>query len=114
MWPIDVGAFFNESLKGFGPQMCKENYAFDTNLDDYLWIIVTSIEEADISLVKTNLSLYHKKFMNDNDVKSPLVWWKYHEKKSYYCFFCSLVFGIPRFQIEAKHIFSIVNILTNL
>jgi hypothetical protein len=74
--------FLMKALKDLDPKCVKKILPLTPNLDDYLWKSVTFIEEADLSLVKTNLSLYHKKITNDNDVKSPLVWWKYHEKKS--------------------------------
>jgi hypothetical protein len=31
-------------------------------------------------LVKTELSLYQQIAMNESDFKSPLQWWKHHEK----------------------------------
>jgi hypothetical protein len=50
------------------------------NYDDSLWGVAPSIEEANISLVKYKRSLYHRIQVDDNNVKSPLQWWKNHAK----------------------------------
>jgi hypothetical protein len=48
---------------------------------DTLWgFIQVSTKEANLSLVKTELSLYQQIAMNESDLKSPLQWWKDHEK----------------------------------
>jgi hypothetical protein len=45
---------------------------------DSLWGVATSIEEANISLVKYKRSLHHQIQADNNNVKSPLQWWKDH------------------------------------
>lgn len=49
-------------------------------IDDSLWrFIQVSTKEANLSLVKSELSLYQQIAMNESDLKSPLQWWKNHE-----------------------------------
>jgi hypothetical protein len=50
-------------------------------IDDSLWGMEVTIEKTNLSLVKSKLSLYHRIVVNDNDMKSPLQWWKDHEKQ---------------------------------
>jgi hypothetical protein len=40
-----------------------------------------STQETNLSLVKSKLSLYCQIVVNDDDMKSPLQWWKDHEKQ---------------------------------
>jgi len=50
-------------------------------IDDSLWGMEASTKETNLSLVKSELSLYCQIVVNDNDMKSPLQWWKHHEKQ---------------------------------
>lgn len=50
-------------------------------IGDSLWGMEASIEETNLSLVKSKLSLYCQIVVNDDDMKSPLQWWKDHEKQ---------------------------------
>jgi hypothetical protein len=53
--------------------------------------------------------------VDDNDVKSPLQWWKDHAKQFPIVTFLACQFlGIPNSQIEIVCIFDIVGILTSL
>jgi len=50
-------------------------------IDDSLWgFIQASTKEANLFVVKIELSLYQQIAMNEGDLKSPLQWWKDHEK----------------------------------
>lgn len=52
------------------------------SFDDSLWGVAIFIKEVNLSLLKTKLFLYQIDTVNESDVKSPLQWWKDHEKKS--------------------------------
>jgi hypothetical protein len=50
-------------------------------IDDSLWGMEVSTKETNLSLVKSELSWYHQIVVNNDDMKSPLQWWKHHEKQ---------------------------------
>jgi hypothetical protein len=52
-------------------------------IDNSLWGMEASNKETNLSLVKSELSLYHQIVVNNDDMKSPLQWWKHHEKQFY-------------------------------
>jgi len=53
--------------------------------------------------------------VDDNNVNSPLQWWKDHAKQfSNVTFLAHQLLGIPGSQIGTRHIFSIARILTSL
>ncbi len=83
--------------------------------DDSLWGVATSIKEGNISLVKYELSLYHCIKADDNNVKSPLQWWKDHAKQfSNVAILAHQFLGIPSFHIEIECIFNFARILSSL
>jgi len=64
-----------------GNPRCVEGLPPSTPIDDdSLRGVVASTKEDDISLVKFELSLYRCIHVDDNNVKSPLQWWKDHAK----------------------------------
>jgi hypothetical protein len=83
--------------------------------DDSLWGVTTSTKEISFSLMKSELSLDHHILVDDNNVKSPLQWWKDHAKQfSNVAFLACQFLGIPSSQIGTRHIFSVARILTSL
>lgn len=75
--------------------------------------VATLTKAINLSLVKTESSLYHCRIVNDVNVKS--MWWKIHDKKFPNVAFLVCAFlGIPRSQIEIEKIFNIANVFTNL
>jgi hypothetical protein len=75
--------------------------------------VATLTKAINLSLVKTESSLYHCIIVNDVNVKS--MWWKIHDKKFPNVAFLVCAFlGIPRSQIEIEKIFNIANVFTNL
>ncbi len=83
--------------------------------DDPFWGVATSTKEASFSLMKFELSLFHRILVDDNNVKSPLQWWKDHAKQfSNVAFLAHQFLGIPGSQIGTRHIFSVATILTSL
>ncbi len=53
--------------------------------------------------------------MNLKETKNPLQWWEKHESRfPIVVFLARQILGIVSSQIETKHIFSLVGIVTNL
>jgi len=52
------------------------------SIDESLWGVANSIKEANFFLVQSyELSLYCQIAMKHNNIKSPLQWWKKHDKQ---------------------------------
>ncbi len=53
--------------------------------------------------------------VNENGLKSPLQWWKDHDKQFLtISIFAQQILGVPRSRIEIGEIFNVANILTSL
>ncbi len=66
-------------------------------------------------VVKEQLTHFRIKKVNEEECKDPLAWWRTHEVHfSYVGFIARQIMGIVGFQIEAKRVFSIASICTNL
>jgi len=72
-------------------------------------------EEMTSSLVKNLLNHFKFKKVIDEEAKNSLKWWKVHEVQFLYVeFVAQEILGIVDSQIEAKRIFNVVGIYTNL
>jgi len=81
--------------------------------NDPLFGELTSTKEANESLLKSKLSLFHWIVVLEEDLKSLLAWWKTHESQFLNDgFLTKQILGIPRSQIKTECIFSIVIVLT--
>ncbi len=68
------------------------------SIDESLWGVAYSIKEANFFLVQHyELSLYFQIVMKHNNIKSPLQWWKKHEKQ-----FAFLVYQILGFKLKLQ------------
>jgi hypothetical protein len=68
------------------------------SIDESLWGVANSIKEANFFLVQSyELSLYCQIAMKHNNIKSPLQWWKKHEKQ-----FAFLVYQILGFKLKLQ------------
>jgi hypothetical protein len=82
-------------------------------LNDPLFGEPTSTEEANESLLKSKLSLFHWIVVLEEDLKSLLAWWKTHESQFLNVgFLTKQILGIPRSQMKTECIFSIAIVLT--
>jgi hypothetical protein len=74
--------------------------------DDPLRGVATSIKEIYNLFLVNELFLYRRIHVDDNNVKSPLQWWKYHAKQFLNVTFLAHQFlGISRSQIKIECIF---------
>ncbi len=74
--------------------------------DDSLWGVATSTNEVYNLFLVNELFLYRRIHVDDNDVKSPLQWWKYHAKKfPNIAFLAHQFLGISGSQIKIEYIF---------
>jgi hypothetical protein len=81
-------------------------------LNDPLFGELTSTEEANESLLKSKLSLFHWIVVLEEDLKSLLAWWETHESQFLNVgFLTKQILGILRSQIKTECIFSIAIVL---
>jgi hypothetical protein len=74
-----------------------------------------SVDDMALSMVKEQLTHLRTKKVDEEEFKNLMAWWKTHEVQfSYVGFVAIQILGIMGFHIEAKRIFNIVNICTNL
>jgi hypothetical protein len=91
---------------GFGDSIEKGNNIFGVG---------TSMEESSCALVVGELSLFKNLFITPVTCVDPLAWWRINETQfPNVNFLTKQILGIPRSQIETKHVFSLVGVLIAL
>jgi hypothetical protein len=91
---------------GFGDSIEKDNNIFGVG---------TSMEESSCTLVVGELSLFKNLFITPITCVDPLASWRIHETQfPNVNFLTKQILGIPRSQIETKHVFSLVGVLIAL
>jgi hypothetical protein len=84
-------------------------------LNDLLFGESASTKEVSEGLLKFELFLFCWIVILEQDLQSPLVWWKIHESQfPNVGFLARQIFGIVGSQIEIEHIFSITDVLISL
>jgi len=80
-----------------------------------LYDLMETNKEMVLSVVKEQLSNYRIRKVGDEECKNPFAWWKAHESPfSYVVFVAQKILGNFGSQIEAKRVFNIANICTNM
>jgi hypothetical protein len=91
------------------------NFALESSQSTSLYDFMETNEDMTLLVVKEQLTHFRIEKIIEEKCKDPLTWWRTHEVHySYVEFVAPQILGIVGSQIEAKRVFSIASICTNL
>ncbi len=94
-------------------KIAKQNIDVDINLNIFEMSI--TYNEPVRKPVNMELLFFKHYHVDSKEIKCPLEWWEKHESLfPIVGFLARQILGIPKSQVETKHIFSLARFLTNL